>query len=291
MRRTFSIIQLVIVLLGLGFVALPLVAAEIGNAAVDSTTAYGELRIPGADIRDSVSAEELAQRYKNARMAFLFGNYKMAFAAWEPLAVKGHAKSQATLAWMYHTGQGAKKDLRQAFYWYQRAANQSHEIAHNNLGVFYEQGLGVSQDYKKAAEHYRESAGQGYRFAQYNLGVLYEKGLGVEKDKKLAIYWLQLAAWQEVPLAQAQLQAMGLSVDIPQHEKVNEASKKATLTPKWHRQPDSDPLIPKSDVHGPETPPAANNAGVPNKKAAMPEPSKPTASKSSLPAKSNSSKP
>ena len=230
-----------LLLLGAATLLAPVLAADPVDIPYDATTAYGEVVIPDGDISESMDKDEIANRYKKARMAFLFGQYELAFKTWEPLANMGNAKAQATLAWMYHTGKGVPKNLHKAFYWYQRAAYQSHEIAHNNLGVFYEQGLGVRRNYAKAAQHYREAAELGYGFAQYNLGMLYQRGKGIKKSKKQAIYWLQIASWQGVKQAQAQLQNMGLKVDIPQHKQVNEASKKAANTPKWHRKSDTLP--------------------------------------------------
>ncbi|WP_455202415.1 tetratricopeptide repeat protein, partial [Kaarinaea lacus] len=112
-------------------------------------------------------------QYSNGRMAFLFGQYKAAYDIWLPLAEDGYAKAQATIAWMYHTGKGVKKDLTAAFEWYEKAAKQNHPIAQNNVGVFYEQGLSVGKSSSKAAKWYRESAEWGYPYAQYNLGTLY----------------------------------------------------------------------------------------------------------------------
>lgn len=204
-----------------------------GPIAEGTLTPYGEEVIPDNDIRiEDPNAK--AERYKNGRMAFLFGQYDQALKIWEPLANEGYAKAQATLAWMYHTGKGLKKDYSRAFYWYKRAANQSHPVAINNLGVFYEQGLGIPKNIRVAAEKYRDAAEWGYSFAQYNLGILYKNGQGVAKDKKKAIYWLQVAALQDVPQAKEALIALGEKVDIPEHEPLKLKSKPSQ--PIWHRK-------------------------------------------------------
>lgn len=147
-------------------------------------------------------------QYSNGRMAFLFGQYKAAYDIWLPLAEDGYAKAQATIAWMYHTGKGVKKDLAAAFEWYEKAAKQNHPIAQNNVGVFYEQGLSVGKSSSRAAKWYRESAEWGYPYAQYNLGTLYLEGRGVKKDEKEAQFWLQIAALQGVDHAVQALQNM-----------------------------------------------------------------------------------
>ncbi len=198
----------------------------------NTQTAYGEQAVADDDIdeEERLSAEEMAKHYKNARMAFLFGQYKVAYKIWLPLAEEGYADAQATIGWMYHADKGVKKNLNQAYYWYRKAAKQGHVIAQNNVGVFYEQGLGsIRKSTKKAAKWYRESAELGYSYAQYNLGMLYKNGLGVKKNKNEAIYWLQIAALQGVKQAQDALTQLGRNV--PNHNKPKPIQK-----PLWNEQ-------------------------------------------------------
>ena len=178
-----------------------------------ATTGYGEAKTEDRDLNfteqelDEVQ-DERAKAFKHGRMAFLFGNYKYAYKIWKPLAFQGYAKAQATLAWMYHTGKGVKKDMAIARSWYEKAAAQNDPIALNNLGVFYEQGLGIPKNLEKAAHWYKESAEWGYSYAQYNLGNMYRTGRGIKKNINRAIYWLQLAALQGVSQAQDELDAL-----------------------------------------------------------------------------------
>ncbi|MDT8383169.1 MAG: SPOR domain-containing protein [Gammaproteobacteria bacterium] len=150
---------------------------------------------------DDLPDNHTEQAYDNARMAFLFGQFEVAFAAWQPLADEGYAKAQAALAWMYHTGNGVPKNVGIAFTWYLKAAKQGHAIAQNNLAAMYEDGLGTAVNYKAAARWYRESADAGYSFAQYNLGRLYAEGLGLKQDLDEARYWWRIAARQGVKKA------------------------------------------------------------------------------------------
>jgi len=148
---------------------------------------------------DDVLPENIMETlYSNARMAFMFGQYEVAFNAWEPLADEGYAKAQAALAWMYHTGNGAKRNTTTAVSWYRKAADQEHAIAQNNLAVMYESGLGTNINLKAAAFWYQESANSGYSFAQYNIGRMYEEGLGVKQDSEEAKYWWRIASRQGV---------------------------------------------------------------------------------------------
>lgn len=157
--------------------------------------------------------------YSNGRMAFLFGKFEVAFKAWEPLAQQGYAKAQASLAWMYHTGNGVEKDIQQAFAWYTLAAEQGHAIAMNNLGVFYENGLGTIPSMKSAFWWYKKSAESGYAYAQFNLGRMYAEGLGVRKNIKEAKYWLQSASRHNVKEADAVLAQLEMRPVTPEGSK------------------------------------------------------------------------
>jgi len=150
------------------------------------------------EIDDALPENVMETLYGNARMAFMFGQYEVAFKAWEPLADEGYAKAQAALAWMYHTGNGVKRNATTAVSWYRKAADQSHVIAQNNLAVMYESGLGLNINPKAAAFWYKESANSGYSFAQYNIGRMYAEGFGVKQDHEEAKYWWRIASRQGV---------------------------------------------------------------------------------------------
>lgn len=166
-----------------------------------SDNGYDEDEDEDEDLPDN----EIQTRYEDARMAFLFGQFEVAYKAWWPLAHDGFAKAQAALAWMYHTGNGTKKNMSEAVKWYAMAADQGHMIAQNNLAAMYENGLGVEVDEKAAAKWYRKAADVGYANAQYNLGQLYAQGRGVQQDINEAKYWYRIASRQGVKKAAAAL--------------------------------------------------------------------------------------
>lgn len=205
------------------------------TAAEDFESEY----IPDFELADTPSAPQQEfdisgfqdDEYARGRMAFLFGQYEIAYQTWKPLADHGYAKAQATLGWMYHTGKGVTKDLSTAFYWYEKAAEQDHPVAQNNLGVFYEQGLFVGKNASNAAKWYREAAEWGYPFAQYNLGTLYLEGRGVKKDEKEAQFWLQIAALQGVDQAVHALKNMSMSLHGAKPGEANAAS--ISKEPQW----------------------------------------------------------
>jgi TPR repeat protein len=154
---------------------------------------------------DAIPENVVETLYGNARMAFMFGQYEVAFKAWKPLAEDGYAKAQASLAWMYHTGNGVKKNMPTAFSWYLKAADQGHAIAQNNLAVMYEAGIGTPVNQNAAAYWYLESANSGYSFAQYNTGRIFSEGHGVKQNKEEAIYWWRIASRQGVKEAKEAL--------------------------------------------------------------------------------------
>ncbi|VAX02620.1 hypothetical protein MNBD_GAMMA20-994 [hydrothermal vent metagenome] len=203
-------------LLGLFLAYLPFSLSAADDEALpteEENCGYTEIDEEDDGDDDDLPLNVIEDHYETGRMAFLFGQYAVAYKAWLPLADTGYAKAQASIGWMFHTGNGVKKDLQTAAVWYRKAADQGHEIAQNNLGVFYEKGVVGPANTKKAAIWYQMAADQGYSYAQYNLGILYAEGRGVAKDIEQAKYWLRIASRHKVKQAIA---ALGkLNVDIP----------------------------------------------------------------------------
>ena len=73
-------------------------------------------------------------------------DYKTAFKKWFAQAKNGNPSMQATIAVLYHAGQGVKQDYKQAFYWYKKAAERGNSAAQVNLGVMYAKGTGTRQN-------------------------------------------------------------------------------------------------------------------------------------------------
>jgi TPR repeat protein len=93
-----------------------------------------------------------------ATAAFSRGDYINSANALAPLALRGNARAQA------------------------------------RLGFLYENGFGVPQSYDAAADLYLRAAAQGDAFGQSRLGLIYDKGHGVPQDFVLSYKWLDLAA-------------------------------------------------------------------------------------------------
>ena len=102
----------------------------------------------------AVSADALTR----ANAAYSRGDYIGAVRMLTPLALRGNAKAQAF------------------------------------LGFMYENGYGAPQAYDAAVDLYIDAAIRGNPFGQCMLGLMYDKGHGVRRDVVLAYKWLNLAA-------------------------------------------------------------------------------------------------
>lgn len=207
----------------------PQIASADDSGYGDKDVCYDEY-----DDDDELPINDIEIMYNNGRMAFLFGQFEVAYKAWGPLAEAGYAKAQASLGWMYHTGNGVGKDMKQAVNWYRFAADQGHVIAQNNLGVIFEDGLAGTIDLKKAFAWYKKSAEAGYSYAKFNLGRMYAEGLGTKKNIQEAKYWLQSAALSNVKEADKVLAQLEVKPLTPTN---NKKSKPKVAHAPYHSNP------------------------------------------------------
>lgn len=143
----------------------------------------------------------------------------------EEAAILGNANAQYQLGGFYYEGScGYKKDLDKAIENFKKAAAQNHEMAQNALGEAYR----MKENLNEAAHWYFKAAEQGNANAQYQIGDFCVHGWGgLEKNYPNAKIWLEKAAKQEHPLAQATLallhEVVGADQNIPEamhwHEK------------------------------------------------------------------------
>jgi TPR repeat protein len=77
-------------------------------------------------------------------------NFNAAAAIFLPLGLKGDARAQSYLGYMYSTGRGVPQNYAAAAYWYRRAADQGETTAQYMLGLLYDKGHGVAQNYIEA---------------------------------------------------------------------------------------------------------------------------------------------
>ncbi len=134
----------------------------------------------------------------------------------EKSAKSGDARSQFSLANMYHNGIGVKADEKLAFYWYTQVAEQGFASAQFNVANGYYHGIGTTQNLPQALTWYEKAAEQDFVAAQYNLAVMYRRGEGSEVNDKEAFRWYERAAQLGYGMAQltlAKLYEKGVGVE------------------------------------------------------------------------------
>ena len=100
----------------------------------------------------------------------------------------------------------------EAVEWFRKAAAQGNAGAQYSLGLMYAVGRGgLHKDEAQAVDWYRKAAEQGEANAQNVLGLMYAEGRGrLPKDPARAAEWLRKSAAQGNPLAQANLERLGI---------------------------------------------------------------------------------
>jgi len=112
----------------------------------------------------------------------------------EQFAREGDARSQFSLANMYHNGINVEQDFALAFYWYSRVAEKGHASAQFNVANGYYHGVGVEKDLSNAFAWYQKAAEQGFVEAQFSLGVMYRNGEETPANDVQAFEWYKKAA-------------------------------------------------------------------------------------------------
>lgn len=121
-------------------------------------------------------------------------NYEKAAQKLEPLAERGHARSQFLLGLMHDRGHGVERDLERAAAWYEQAATQGFAPAQTNLGVLLQTGAVDEPAPEHAARWYEQASAQGHAAARHNLAMLLLTGRGVKVDRDRARTLLKHAA-------------------------------------------------------------------------------------------------
>jgi TPR repeat protein len=112
-----------------------------------------------------------------------------------PQLMNERVQAAITLAKIYLTGRGVRRDPVQARKWYARAAEVGFVPAANTLGLASLSGYGGERNPSRALGYFKEAADAGYVPAEYNLAKLYYNGdAGVPRDLKLAGAWFEAAA-------------------------------------------------------------------------------------------------
>lgn len=186
-------------------VALTLYICHAAAAETGLPDAPDTLMAPGSSFDDTMPAENDVQ---NAMLEDSSAAGDGPLAGLLRQGEQGEIGAQLQLGNAYYYGKGTRKNLEQAFFWYENAAQQGHPAAQRALGAMYKLGKGTARNPGKAAYWYEKAAAQGYAMAQTNLGILYETGEGVAQNYDTARFWYEKAAAQNDARAQTQLGIM-----------------------------------------------------------------------------------
>ncbi len=88
-----------------------------------------------------------ADGFREASAAYAAHDYMRASRIFSDLAVRGDARAQTFLGFMFANGQGVPQNFVVAAGWYRCAIRQSFPTAEYLLGLQYDKGQGVPQDY------------------------------------------------------------------------------------------------------------------------------------------------
>ncbi len=119
-----------------------------------------------------------ADNYNLGLICQKIGEYAQAANLYKQAAETGHARAQASLAYLYETGKGIPRSTSLAVEFYTKAARQGHAVAQYNLGRIYQNGLPfgekpISSNPKQAEFYLQRAAAQGIISAYHQLGILY----------------------------------------------------------------------------------------------------------------------
>ena len=99
-----------------------------------------------ASVSAALMATAQAGTFTDGLSAFNIGDYAAAYAIWLPLAERGDANSQSSIAYLFHEGKGVRQDSTIAAKWYYLAANHGEPTAQSFLCEMHMRGDGVPRD-------------------------------------------------------------------------------------------------------------------------------------------------
>jgi TPR repeat protein len=133
--------------------------------------------------------------FASAMRAIERGHYGTAERALRQPAVKGDARAQNNLGYLYEHGLGVAQNYGEALQWYRRASDAGLPEAKYNLGTLYHYGRGLSRNHEAALPLFISAAQAGYPDAEYMLAEYHRSGLGgLARDGAVALSWFLRAA-------------------------------------------------------------------------------------------------
>lgn len=151
------------------------------------------------------SADEKSEKatdfFQRGERAYFIEDYQLAIDWYERAAELGSLDAKGSLALMYATGRGMKKDRAKASAWYRKMLKSLRNAASNNdieamriLAYMYRNGLGVKMSGSAALEFYKRAAELGDLDSMRDISEIYDAGVLVTQNYKEALKWLRRAA-------------------------------------------------------------------------------------------------
>ena len=120
-------------------------------------------------------------------------DYKTQLAILWNMVKKGHPGAMSDIGYAYHKGDGLRKSMRWALYWYEKSANASCPEAMSNLAHIYLFGYEKYRNIKKGVYHAFMAADLGSEMAMNALGLCYKYGIGLSINYTNAFKWFSNA--------------------------------------------------------------------------------------------------
>ena len=118
-------------------------------------------------------------------------NYEEAFTDFQSAASKGSGLAMAFVGWMFETGKGRSRDLKEAESWYRKSVGCNSAVGRYYLAILM---LDRNRSVVEALEELQKSANAEFSPALYRLGLVHLMGEGVKVDDELAMQCFRNAA-------------------------------------------------------------------------------------------------
>jgi len=121
-------------------------------------------------------------------------DYKQALINYEKSRAFEYSPAAITLAKMYQTGSGVKKNKKKAYKYLVNAAKLNDPDAFNALGECLLKGIGCSKNGEEAIQYFQKSADLNNPVGQLNVGLYHLTQKDYKKNPEKAFHWLDKAA-------------------------------------------------------------------------------------------------
>lgn len=134
------------------------------------------------------------ESFRDGLRAYNLRDFSTAYAIWLRLADRNDARSQASLGYLYYTGQGVPQSSRSAADWFYRAASQGEPTAQSYLSLMHFNADGVPRNLPLALMWCELALAGGNTLAMEWRQGLIERMTAAEQEKA----WQLVAEWYRI---------------------------------------------------------------------------------------------